>query len=486
MFLNRFMGLEGYGRDGRYVPRFVFLVVVLGVGITGLLYGGVLGSSFILDDFVWLDRARLAGQDPLLVFETFVSNFFRPLLQLVFTGLLAAAGPEPLVFHLANIVVHALCAAALALLVLTLFHDALAAVLAALVFLLLPTHDEAVVWISALSEPLLTLMVLLCATFWARSLAHGTWAPGSYILALCFFVLALGSKEASVSLLPLLALLHLGLRQHEERDPVPPIAFAPFVGLWVAYAAFQYQVQQRSALIDSGLYSLDAQAPLKLLGSLGHALSWAWPILLLALFAAIEPGLRRRFPRRSILFRNAGLIAAALLCAMGPYALFRGGLLASRYFHLSSALLALASAPILAPLGRGSKRSQLVLLLGLAALTVQAVVASDAEVRRYQSAAGRTSRFIQAAIKLPSLDTPVLLVDSLLLGEQLRSAMRLFHPSGRGEYLAVERKALPPKWRPRSVFVWDPVAESFRPLPPPRAPGPGAQARPARSYAPGR
>ena len=79
-----------------------------------LLYYRILDCFFILDDFVWLDCARQAQRDISQVFGLEISNFFRPVVHLVFAALYTAFDISPMPYHVASFVANALCATLLA------------------------------------------------------------------------------------------------------------------------------------------------------------------------------------------------------------------------------------------------------------------------------------------------------------------------------------------------------------------------------------
>lgn len=131
-------------------------------------------------------------------------DIYRPLYVTALALLYQVDGANPLPFHLASLAVHLLAAALLWLLVRRLAPDAppWAAGFVLLAFALHPVTAEAVLWASALSEPMAA-----AALFGAALLLVGPGdARQSAAAGLLFFV-GLLSKEVIVMALPALALL---------------------------------------------------------------------------------------------------------------------------------------------------------------------------------------------------------------------------------------------------------------------------------------
>lgn len=433
-----------------------------------LLNYRILDSFFIFDDFVWLDCARQAQQDISQVFGLEISNFFRPVVHLYFAAMFAVFDAITPPFHVANFVANALCAALLAHLAYLLSEKRWAAWLAGLLFVVIPTYSEVLVWISAITEPVVTIFLLLSLIGWYHFLRTPRRPVLRYTQVLLTFLAALGSKESAVGLLPMMALLHMGLRCTGRARRVSFWIYMPPVLMLVCYLVFQYGIQHQSYLIKTGIYDIGLHGVAVMGLSILHVLRDAWPPLAAAVVGAFvtRTGWRAAWTRIPLALIFGGAMVTSLL----PYAMFGGGHLTSRYYYLSSMVVALGGALLLTAVKkRGRTAGWVLAAVALAGMLVNSYRASLDQVRRHTKIAEETSQFLAGTLDLPSLDTPIIIVDGRLEGQHLVGAMRLFrthHP--RVRFFSMKRNQLPPMWRSGSVWRWDPRELRFHEIQPPR------------------
>jgi hypothetical protein len=167
-------------------------------------YGDVLGHFFLSDDFEQIGRV-LEG-DLSFVWGTSHGGFFRPVFILSYYLDGALWGRNPFGFHLTNLLLHVLDSFLVYALTRRLTVDAsltetrrsLISILAGLIFLLHPSHTEAVTWISGRADLLATLF---CLASLLAYLSHlHTRGRARLFVALGAFASALLSKEAAVCL----------------------------------------------------------------------------------------------------------------------------------------------------------------------------------------------------------------------------------------------------------------------------------------------
>jgi hypothetical protein len=151
------------GERGRTRNRTVALVY-LALGL--LLFAPVTGAFFLSDDFVYLSAMVHPVWPGVLTLQPGV---FRPLHVVSWLVDYQLWGLNPIGYHLTNIVSHCLTAVLVLLVAKQLVGSVVpepeaswAAVLAGLVFLLQPSHTEAVAWIIGRHDILATLF-LLCS-----------------------------------------------------------------------------------------------------------------------------------------------------------------------------------------------------------------------------------------------------------------------------------------------------------------------------------
>lgn len=165
-------------------------------------YANVVNTYFLSDDFAQIGRV-LTG-DLSVVWGREHGGFFRPVFIASYALDAALWGRRAVGYHLTNVLLHALNSLLVSLLARRLFEDSgiadgrrrdAASLLAGLLFLLHPSHTEAVSWISGRADVLATffgLSSLLLYLSRARTPRRFTHA-----LALLCFALALLAKEAA-------------------------------------------------------------------------------------------------------------------------------------------------------------------------------------------------------------------------------------------------------------------------------------------------
>ena len=427
-------------------------VLLAGLVIGAVLVGPGLGGFFILDDFAWLDCAADALGHPAHLFTLHISNFFRPVAHGVWTLAHWLFGLEPGPYHLLVLGLHAIAAVLFAHLIWRLSADRFLAFACAVCFLLSPAYSEAVIWISGVTEPIAAIGILATLIAFHRFLTRREGL--FYGLALLVFVLAHGTKESVVVLLPLLAMLHLGLWLRQPGTARGSFwIYLPFALLGIAYLLLQYRIQQQSYLVIERQYTVGFHALGGIARSLAHLLRLGWPPLVAAILGwLLQHRALPRLTRKRLAW--AALLLAAVVVPMIPYAMFRGDALASRYYYLPSLGLALASGLALRTLFRQRSRSLQVLgILSLAGLALHASWSYGGAVERYLRAARRTEQFVHALRHPPSHagDAPVLLLDPLLHGQHLAGMVRLFLPDGSPRIREVTREEL--RGRPPGT-VW--------------------------------
>jgi hypothetical protein len=438
----------------RRVPLAISAFVV-GVTITALLYGAAVTGFFIFDDFVWLECAKQSHSELAHLFNLHISGFWRPLAHLVFAGLYALFGLAPAGYHLAAWLFHALCAALLAQATLRLTGDRRLGLLAAVLFVLNPIYQETTLWIAALNEPVSAAVGLAALLGWHRFLTRdGGAAWRGYALGVAGVALALAAKESTVTVLPALALLHLGLhllRRAEVRRRSLLCYLLPAAVLG-AYLVAQALVQRENGLVTRGEYEVGLHAALRLWRNLWELGRHTWPLFAAAALGALAG---RRWRRRDLLVALylVGVVATLML----PYLMFRWKVMASRYFYTSAMVVAVLGALALRHLitSRGPL-PKILALLALAGVTWHAAAFSGLRTRQYVATAGRIERFVRAMRAVPAPRPETLLVDSPLAGQHLEAAMRLFHPSHEGRFRHLTDRELAAHRGAEQIWRWHP------------------------------
>ena len=243
---------------------------------------GSIRNGFVYDDIPQVVRnpwIRDAANLP-TVFATgawdyagTVSNYYRPMMHVVYTATFALFGLDPRGFHAVNVLLHAAVCLALFACTRGLFRrsglpDGTAAALAAaagLLFAVHPIHTEVVYWIGGVPDLLLALFLLLALQLYSSipdgAAGRQAW-PRLAGSAGCF-LLALLSKEVALVFPGILAAHDLAWGNWRRRGArALARAALPFAAALVVYFALR-------------VHALGALAPVR-----RHAELGAWELLL--------------------------------------------------------------------------------------------------------------------------------------------------------------------------------------------------------------
>ncbi|MBS1877147.1 MAG: tetratricopeptide repeat protein [Acidobacteria bacterium] len=170
-----------------------------------------LAGGFITDDKLQLaanplvtDPARWTGAFTSGVWDFlgYKSNYYRPLQILIYSAVYHTLGPGPAAFHLLMLALHALNTVLAFRLARRLLDNPRAAWIAGAIFALHPIHTEAVNWIAALPDVLVTTLALAGLTAFAAGRPQGAMAAPLHGV---IYLLALFTKETGVMIAPLYA-----------------------------------------------------------------------------------------------------------------------------------------------------------------------------------------------------------------------------------------------------------------------------------------
>jgi branched-subunit amino acid transport protein AzlD len=217
-----------------------------------IAYLPAVDNWFISDDFGIFPFLNSLEQDPSYIFVA-SSELFRVTSYIYFWVVLKLVGLTPELFYAAGILLHAVVAGLVYFLVLRITGRPLAAWAGGVFFAAFERHQEAVMWISAANETILTLSCVSFLLLWERRISKegsSNVAPAAAVVAL---TVALFSKEAAVAMAPvaIVALLLHGYRRRQLLEASIPIVSltAAFIVLWLMQA-------ERNFFLTEGYYSL--------------------------------------------------------------------------------------------------------------------------------------------------------------------------------------------------------------------------------------
>lgn len=211
------------------------------------LYANTLGNGFVFDDThqilnnPWIrdfGHLREIFTTQVWAFSGRDSNYYRPLMHVVFAALYVPFGPQPWVFHIANLLLHVLATIMVFLIVSHIFPDRAigpsrfmpsAALASGLIFAAHPIHTEAVAWISSLPDLACAALYMMGVLLFLRaSVAVDRWAILHGLGAVCYLASAL-FKEPGMTLPGVVVLLDLALRPRSRT-----------AGFWATRYAFLF------------------------------------------------------------------------------------------------------------------------------------------------------------------------------------------------------------------------------------------------------
>ena len=233
-----------------------------------IVYRDVRFAYFFEDDFQWL--ASTLTYDPASLFDIFGagrSHVYRPVLELYFWTATPLFNGSPLLFHLANLALHAANGILLVFLAGRLSANYRFALTSALLFVVLPGYVDAVAWVGALGEPVgaffgvSSMLAMLEYRRSGRRLHR--------VLSVAAFALALLTHESSVVFFPLLVLTDWavddpGSELVEGRRSLIPRSrgewaaalrtFGPYLAVLGLYAIPELTVTRQSYMVSESHY----------------------------------------------------------------------------------------------------------------------------------------------------------------------------------------------------------------------------------------
>lgn len=193
-------------------------VLGLGLALTFIAYCGTVAFDFAYDD-----RSQVVG-NPWIRSWHFVpryfttnvwgfhnpavlGNYYRPLFFLWLRVNYMLFGLRPWGWHLTSLLAHLGVTLLVYYLASKLFGDRLTAATAALIFGIHPVHIEAVAWVSGVTDPSMTFLVISSFLCYLESCREGRRSWAGWAASLGLYALAMLAKETAI-VLPLLIFAH--------------------------------------------------------------------------------------------------------------------------------------------------------------------------------------------------------------------------------------------------------------------------------------
>jgi len=289
--LNNFLDAPAWNERLKKHPRLASAILAL---IAVVAYHGAIRNTFVYDDepqilfnpFVY--NARLwtrifTGSVWSFNSATARDNFYRPLQMFYYWALYHVAGPNPAVFHLAQVLIYAAAAILVYRLGCEVFDHPAAAMVGAILWVLHPLHVEPVAWISGMADAGAGFFVLLGFVLFVRAERSEERRSARHIGAALAYLPALFFKESALTFPLLLLAYWLILAQPKTASLYREWAgrarrLVPYAAAVAAYLAVRLVVigsLGRSKSLFSSLPQTLA-AGFGLLGQ--HARLFIWPV----------------------------------------------------------------------------------------------------------------------------------------------------------------------------------------------------------------
>ncbi len=212
--------------------------------VAGLLYWRVVGFEFVTyDDYDLIYENEQFLAHPGNAFTAFTTNaftthrtegfYYRPILLATFVVEYQIWGLHPAGYHAVNLLLHALTSALVVLLLVRLGTSRTIAALGGFLFALHPVQTESVAWISGRNDILLALFVI-CSAYFYLLYRQSAGRPRWLALSICFFVLALFTKESAVFYVLLIPLIDLCFPGSQGMRPRATLGMMLLFGLFIA------------------------------------------------------------------------------------------------------------------------------------------------------------------------------------------------------------------------------------------------------------
>lgn len=236
-------------------PYFIPVLIAAGLAVVGiLLYANTLPNKMFWDDYEtilnnqfvhdWRHFPDFFSQN-LTAGAGDASNYWRPMLLVVFAAEWHLWGAAPAGYHVVNTACHILGAILLFFLLREIFESIPLAAIPSLIFLTHPLQTEAVTYVSGLGDPLSACFMLAAFITYERARRKGRpFASPWYWTSLAGYALAIMAKETAIVLAALIAARELLLPQAADdpwkrRAQNAAIYTPPFFSIAAAYLALR-------------------------------------------------------------------------------------------------------------------------------------------------------------------------------------------------------------------------------------------------------
>ncbi|MCL4530020.1 MAG: glycosyltransferase family 39 protein, partial [Chloroflexi bacterium] len=251
------------------MSKSVLTTSILAVAVVALvIYYPATKIGFVNNDWIYLDS--VARWNPQLYFYRFFvpgvwNTWYRPIFGLYIWIMFVAFGPSPSPFHLGYVILHVFNGLLVFTLVKRVSANLPLASIAALLWVGFPAYSKAVFWMST-PDTIEMFFYLGSAVFWLDFLQNGKRIH--FLLAFVTFLLALMTKETSVTLPVILFLVDRILIRDSIEWRGLVRRYLPFLLVWAPYLLMEYLVNAGNSYVGFAGYGFGVHVFWNLLNSL--------------------------------------------------------------------------------------------------------------------------------------------------------------------------------------------------------------------------
>ena len=237
----------------RFIPILILLLISFAVYFNALFGDFVYDDNTQILDNPWIRDMRniptiLSSSVWSFHPDLIISNYYRPLMHIVYMLNYHLFGLNPWGFHLVNILFHCGVSVLVLLVIRELLPDEGVSksspylsppFIAAMLFAVHPIHTEAVTWIAGLPDVAFSFFYLLSFYLYIRS---RSLLSGGYLLSIVCFAFAAFFKEPALTLPVILFAHDYVLREERPRFPDYVKRYIPYLVIGVGYLALRILV----------------------------------------------------------------------------------------------------------------------------------------------------------------------------------------------------------------------------------------------------
>jgi hypothetical protein len=311
------MGLPDLATSGtgeRHVVKSIGIVLAI-IAVSAVTYLPALNNFFISDDFTLFQMLTVLDRDPMYITQA-TSELFRVVTYVYFWTCFKVFGLVPEPFYWSSIALHALISLLVFVLVRMISKRTVAGLAAAVFFAAYERHQEAVMWISAANEIILTLNCVIFLILWEYGTSDHRLRRITISIAVATLGLALFSKEAALAMVPLIG-IDMMVRGYSARDVIRKCWV--LVSMAGIFGVFWLSEANRNFFVTQGHYALGFQFFNVYAHSAFRLLSQALPFIALFLLTSRRTGKETMKPATLLSDPPLLFFATLALVSIVPY-----------------------------------------------------------------------------------------------------------------------------------------------------------------------